>query len=126
MYGMDSGAGYYGEGGYGEEEEEGYEDYGEEYGEEYGEGYGSGYGMGMGMGMMPGTVTRGPKAEYRRILQSQVRFERADTRLEIPTAALDWPLRTENPEVARSLSDQSQRALAALDQGIWRPGSGRI
>jgi len=60
---------------------------------------------------------RGPKAEYRRILQSEVRFERADTRLEIPTAALYWPLQTESPEVARSLSDQAQRALAELDQG---------
>ena len=60
---------------------------------------------------------RGPEAEYRRILQSQVRFERADTRLEIPTAALDWPLQTKNPEVARFLSDQAQRALAALHQG---------
>jgi AraC-like DNA-binding protein len=60
---------------------------------------------------------RGPEAEYRRIMRSQVRFERADTRLEIPTAALDWPLRTDNPEVARFLSDQAQRDLAALDQG---------
>jgi len=60
---------------------------------------------------------RGPKEEYRRIMQSQVRFERADTRLEIPTAALDWPLQTESPEVARALSDQAKRALAELDQG---------
>jgi AraC-like DNA-binding protein len=60
---------------------------------------------------------RGPEEEYRRILQSEVRFERADTRLEIPTAALDWPLQTGNPEVARSLADQAQRALAALDHG---------
>jgi AraC-like DNA-binding protein len=58
---------------------------------------------------------RGPKAEYRRIMQSEVRFERDDTKLEIPTAALDWPLQTESAEVARSLSDQAQRALTELD-----------
>jgi len=59
---------------------------------------------------------RGPNAEYRRIMQSEVRFERSDTRLEISTAALDWPLRTESAEVARSLSDQAHRALTELDQ----------
>ena len=59
---------------------------------------------------------RGPSAEYCRIMQSEVRFERDDTKLEIPTAALDWPLQTESAEVARSLSDQAQRALTELDQ----------